>query len=218
MGKLKANGSIKGLVGNVVFVTKGEKTTVRGAVARRTDTSKIVKDERDNFGIVMSLITPYKRFIDIGFKYYKKDLSAYHSAISVNLANYREAFSSGVTNNLNWFNVSMGKLSGALNMSAKLVNGNTIEITWDGTEPGKSFRDDDIVIAYACIDYNTKKMRTVTGQQGITRSAGKVLIEKVNINESSTVDIFVFFKSAIEKTKTKLSENVSTSNWIELSR
>ncbi len=210
MAKRKPNGEFSGLIGNLIsYQVKGQ-NRIRMKSRTRVDTSELVAEARSDFRVVMNLLKNAKSFINIGFKDHTDNRSAYHSALSINLKNYKEAQRLGKTDNYGWFVLSDGKLSGAENINATKLEDGTIELTWEGAEPGRPFNAKDNAIGYAYLNTSDRFMK---GAENVTRSDGKMTIQPGMLKEGEKIDVFLSFTVPNGAYKAKSSKNVSTSQW-----
>lgn len=210
MAKRKPNGEFSGLIGNLISYQVNGQSRIRMNSGTRVDTSELVAEVRSDFRVVMTLLKKVKSFIDIGFKDHTENRAAYHSALSINLKNYKEAQRLGKTDNYGWFGLSYGKLSGAENITATRLADGTIELSWEGTEPGRSFTAKDNAIAYAYLNTSDRFMR---GPENVVRSDGKMIIQPGMLKEGEKIDVFLSFTVPNGAYKAKSAKNVSTSQW-----
>lgn len=192
MARRKLNGEIYGIIGATVSYNYKGRSCIRLRCVERKDKSPLIKQARLDFRVVMGLIKKMKLIIDEGFRFHTKDRSAYHSALSVNLNNYREAARLNKLDTLSWFSLSGGKLSIAIITSAILTPEKAVEITWSGVEPGRVCCDNDIVTA---VLYLNIQKRVVKCDDSVTRQAGKVTINPGYLKQDEKIDVFLSFRS-----------------------
>jgi hypothetical protein len=211
MAKRKPNGEYSGLTGGLVIYESNGVGIMRGRPKKRKDKSALLKTVRSDFGYVVDRVKDLKTVIDIGFKDYKINLAAYHSAISVNMNNYKEALRLNKTDNIEWLQVSAGKLSGAETAASSRMGNGMIEITWQGTEPGRRNFDSDKVITGI---YQKAKGQFLPGPEGVTRKDGKIILDPHKLTNGELMDVFMFFKAEGKNYKKKSESNVSASQWV----
>lgn len=211
MAKRKPNGEYSGLTGNLVFYESNGVGMMRTRPRSRKDKSALLKSVRSDFGYVVDRVKDLKTVIDIGFKDYKVNSAAYHSAISVNIVNYKEALRlNKAADNIEWLQVSAGKLSGAETAASSRLENGMIEITWQGTEPGRKHFDSDKVIT----GVYQKAKGLLLGPEGVTRKDGKIILDPHKLTNGELMDVFMFFKAEGKNYKKKSESNVSSSQWV----
>lgn len=211
MAKRKKNGEVSGILGPTVNYNYNGTPCVRLRCTERNDTSLLIEQSRTDFKNVVLMIKKMKRIIDEGFRFHTKDRSAYHSALSVNLANYREAACLNKLDTLSWLSLSGGKLSSALSINAIITPESTVEINWSGVEPGKSYDDTDMVTA---VIYLNNQKQVYKCEESVTRQAGKVVMNPGNIKKDEKIDVFLSFRS--KSTKYYNTEKyASNSKWVK---
>lgn len=210
MARRKENGTFRGLVGNIILYERNGEQQMRTKSPIRKDKSKLVINSQDDFRVILKLVQNFKPLIDIGFKDYKVNRSAYHSALSVNRLNYSYAKKIARIDNLGWFQFSEGNLSSAAEVSAVINDNGMIEIKWQGTEKGLTAHDDDKVIS--CIR-NIDSGIILLGPDTVTRDVGIIVFNPVKPLVSK-FEVFISFSVNEKNYNPGSDRNVSKSKWI----
>jgi len=214
MSKQKPNGSYSGLTGGLVLYERNGLQVMRARSHSRKDTSPLLGQCRTDFAYIMKLVRKMKKLTDIGFRDCHPVRSAYHSALSANLYNYRAAADKADrTTDLSWFQLSAGRLSNAAIVNANLLPDGTLEITWQGTEPGKRSHKNDIAIAGV---YQPVSNTFITAPQSTPRSAGRLVIPPIQFTAGEPMTIFLFFAVIPMNYRDKSEANVSNSEAISI--
>ncbi|MFA6950297.1 MAG: DUF6266 family protein [Lentimicrobiaceae bacterium] len=208
MAVRKQNGEYTGLVGNVSIYEMFGKSVMRTRPATPKKISPKFKESQNQFAYVMHLMQHFKNYINPGFQFVAENRSAYHTALSVNLNKYNEALRLEQTGDLQWMQLSSGKLSGAETVVASKSGDQNIHISWQGTEQGRSCNDTDHVMVLA---YNSASQACYINLHQTIRSDGQCIIEIPDTHENDPVDVWISFHAPIFEKKN--IQSISNSHW-----
>ncbi|MGE5382761.1 MAG: DUF6266 family protein [Omnitrophica WOR_2 bacterium] len=210
MAKRKPNGEYVGLVGNVVLYEANGQGIMRGRSKPRKDTSNLLAEERSSFGKITHFLSKIKTILNTGFQDYAPGKSSWNSALSVNYSAYREAVRLNTADSFAWLSIAHGNLSSAEMVDVSLDNNNKVVITWSGTEPGKVYHNNDIVMVL--ILKNGLKSLIHVNESNI-RQDGTITLNPGALVANDKIDVFIAFCTSSYKKKS--DKNVSNSQWIK---
>lgn len=210
MAKRKKNGKWSGMVGNVSLYELNGTEVARARPTKEKEITPNMAVAQGHFAYVQDLIRSMKSFTDIGFKYNSTQRSAYNSALSVNLNNYKIARREEKTGNLAWMELSEGILSNASAVTAELTNG-TITLTWEGLEKWTVSNNNDYLMVAA---YNQKKQTATIDIEAGNRKDCNAVFRLHNYTKGDVIDVFVAFRTHHLNTTHKDSETISKSKWV----
>lgn len=175
MAITRRGNSVTGLVGNVILYEMNGKLAMRtrSTVKRKTESARLVRAQ-SNFSVVTALIRQFIEFTRTGFELAATTRNSYAEAMSVNCHHYNDALREGEVEDLQWLQLSKGRLSGVSTLEAAMTTSTQLTVTWQGTQPDLDFSDDDKAMvavtsgkgAYTHINMNAGK-----------RSAGSYTVE-----------------------------------------
>ena len=201
-------GNFKGQLGNTVVYEMYGKTVIRSKPAyKRRPAKGALKQAQSDFSRVMKIMQATRSVIRLGFRDVAEGRSAFHTAMSANLVNYRN---SETPEDLRWLVVSQGDRAGALDVAME-VQDNKATITWGDPEPGKPYSVNDQVMLMAI---NDKTLQTTDKVQAAKRSEKTAEIVLPPVKEGESLLVFITFHNPLEAAAKKSPKNMSVSQWI----
>ncbi len=198
-------GNFKGQLGNTVVYEMYGKTVIRSKPAyKRRPAKGALKQAQTDFSRVMKIMQAARSVIRLGFRDVAEGRSAFHTAMSANLVNYRNAEN---PEDLHWLVVSQGERAGALEVTME-VRGDKATITWGDPEPGKPYKMNDQVLL---MTINDKTLHTTDKVQAAKRSEKIAEIVLPAVKEGENILVFIAFYNPFEALARKSPSNFSKS-------
>ena len=195
MGKIKQGilGPFSGKVGTVVgAIWKGIGTirALPASVANPKTEGQV--NQRTKFTAVVEFLQPSLAFIQQGFRFYAKGMSAYNAAQSYILKNAITGTAPNFTVDYANALVSRGKLEGVAGGAAGLT-GSSLTATWtDNSALGNARPDDKVML----LVYNvTSGDSTVVLDDPATRTDAEITAE-LEVNSGDILQVYVAFQAA----------------------
>lgn len=198
-------GNFKGQLANTVVYEMYGKTVIRSKPAyKRRPAKGALKQAQTDFSRVMKIMQAARSVIRLGFRDVAEGRSAFHTAMSMNLVNYRNA---ETPEDLRWLLVSQGDRAGALEVTMEVQDTKAI-ITWGDPEPGKPYKMNDQVLLLA---FNNKTLQTTDKVQAAKRSEKIAEIVLPPVKEGESILVFIAFYNPFEALAKKSPNNFSKS-------
>jgi hypothetical protein len=187
-------GGFSGKVGTVTGANWNGIDYMRSNKSGRKDAkSRAQLDQRARFLTVMQFLSPFKKFLRIGFKSGAVNRSAYNAATSYHLEHALTGSFPGCRIDYSRVRVSQGKLPGALNPAAVSVQTATIGFTWDNNSSAIDAMADDRVVV---VIYNSTRKSAQAFMGGSTRLSGSLNITLSVSYSRDEVHCYMAFQNA----------------------
>jgi len=198
-------GHFSGKLGNTVVYEMYGKTVIRSKPAyKRRPAKGALKQAQTDFSRVMKIMQAVRSVIRLGFRDVAEGRSAFHTAMSLNLVNYRSAEN---PEDLRWLVVSQGDRAGAQDLAMEVQDKNA-NITWGDPEPGKPYKMNDQVLLLAI---NNMTLQTTDKVQAARRSEKRAEIALPAAKEGENILVFIAFHNPLEAVSKKSPKNFSKS-------
>lgn len=209
MARIKNNGTIEGLIGQLIMYERSGQKIIRRRTEKRKDTSKEIKSARTDFGQVIQQLKKIRPLSDIGFAATKTAGSSYHAALSANLISYRDSKQTGEADSYSWIRLSDGTLPGSQNLEVIATADGNIRVTWKVMDKGAADRLHDHAFAGAIVRSTGKFYHAASHA---SRGDGQLELTLKDVKSGDITDVFVFF--AYHESSAKGITNASPSHHV----
>ena len=194
MARLSSNsvfGTITGSIGGYIFGNhKGTPYVRKKAVNVSNPRTAAQLDQRAKFKTVIEFLKPLKSFLRIGFKSQTAKMSAFNAAMAYHLSHALMGSYLEYVIDYSKVLVSRGKLSGAKNPAASIINAGEIEFTWKDNRYAMA---NDMVMV---VVYNPTKQEVVTIVGGTFRTEERLSIKIPLTFAGDEVYCYIAFQNA----------------------
>ena len=201
-------GNFSGKLSNTVAYEFYGKTVIRSRPSgKRRPAEGALKQAQTDFSRVMKVMQAARSAVRVSFRDVAEGRSAFNTAMSVNLVNYRKAANPG---DLRWLVISQGERAGAQDVAMEIV-GNKVTVTWGEPEAGKPYHRNDQVMLLAI---NDKTLAETDNVQAARRSDHSAQILVPPVKDGENLLVFIAFHNPLEAADQKSPKNVSMSQLV----